>query len=103
MKKTLFTLMVIVLMALTATAQNNKPKPITQEDFEALCPTPPMGWNSWNKFGCNVSEQLLMEAADALVASGMKDAGYEYIVSILLSGSGLPSCVFRSPSSSGGV
>ena len=39
-----------------------------------------MGWNSWNKFGCNVSEQLLMEAADAMVASGMKDAGYEYIV-----------------------
>ena len=55
MRKTLFTLVAIVLMALTATAQNNKPKPITQEDFEALCPTPPMGWNSWNKFGCNVS------------------------------------------------
>ena len=47
---------------------------------DGLARTPPMGWNSWNKFACNVSEQLIKEAADALVASGMKDAGYEYIV-----------------------
>ncbi len=39
-----------------------------------------MGWNSWNKFGCNVSEKLIEGAADALVKSGMKDAGYQYIV-----------------------
>ena len=45
-----------------------------------LAPTPPMGWNSWNKFGCDVSEKLIKEAADALVSSGMKDAGYNYIV-----------------------
>jgi len=42
--------------------------------------TPPMGWNSWNKFGCDVSEQLIKEIADAMVTSGMKDAGYEYVV-----------------------
>ena len=41
--------------------------------------TPPMGWNSWNKFGCNVSEQLIREIADAMVASGMKAAGYQYV------------------------
>jgi alpha-galactosidase len=45
-----------------------------------LAKTPPMGWNSWNKFGCNVSEALIRETADAMVASGMKDAGYQYIV-----------------------
>jgi len=45
-----------------------------------LVKTPPMGWNSWNKFGCNVSEKLIKEMADAMVSSGMKDAGYEYIV-----------------------
>jgi alpha-galactosidase len=45
-----------------------------------LARTPPMGWNSWNKFACNVSESLIREAADALVSSGMKDAGYEYVV-----------------------
>lgn len=45
-----------------------------------LAKTPPMGWNSWNKFGCDVSEKLIKEMADALVSSGMKDAGYDYIV-----------------------
>ena len=45
-----------------------------------LALTPPMGWNSWNKFGCNVSEQLIEQAADALVSTGMKDAGYQYVV-----------------------
>lgn len=45
-----------------------------------LVSTPPMGWNSWNKFGCNVSEDLLRQTADAMISSGMKDAGYQYIV-----------------------
>jgi alpha-galactosidase len=39
-----------------------------------------MGWNSWNKFSCDVSESLIMQMADAMISSGMKDAGYEYIV-----------------------
>jgi alpha-galactosidase len=46
----------------------------------SLAPTPPMGWNSWNKFACNVSEELIRETADAMVRSGMKAAGYQYIV-----------------------
>ena len=45
-----------------------------------LALTPPMGWNSWNKFECNVSESLIKEMANALVSSGMRDAGYQYIV-----------------------
>ena len=45
-----------------------------------LARTPPMGWNSWNKFACNVSEDLIKQAADAVVSSGMKDAGYQYVV-----------------------
>jgi alpha-galactosidase len=45
-----------------------------------LAKTPPMGWNSWNKFGCDVSEKLIKEMADAMVRTGMKDAGYQYIV-----------------------
>ena len=43
-------------------------------------PTPPMGWNSWNKFGCKVSEDMIKSMADAMVSSGMKDAGYQYVV-----------------------
>lgn len=50
------------------------------QKFEDLALTPPMGWNSWNNFACDVSEILLMEIADAMVESGMRDAGYEYIV-----------------------
>lgn len=45
-----------------------------------LARTPPMGWNSWNNFECNVSEDLIKGMADAMVASGMKDAGYDYVV-----------------------
>ena len=45
-----------------------------------LARTPPMGWNSWNKFACNVSENLIRDAADAIVSTGMKDAGYQYVV-----------------------
>jgi len=45
-----------------------------------LALTPPMGWNTWNKFACNVSADLIKQAADAMVKSGMKDAGYQYIV-----------------------
>jgi alpha-galactosidase len=44
-----------------------------------LALTPPMGWNSWNKFACNVSEDMIRSVADAMVKSGMKDAGYEYV------------------------
>jgi alpha-galactosidase len=45
-----------------------------------LALTPPMGFNTWNKFGCNVSDKLVRTMADAMVKSGMKDAGYQYIV-----------------------
>jgi alpha-galactosidase len=45
-----------------------------------LALTPPMGWNSWNKFACNVSDELIRGMADAMVKSGMKDAGYQYVV-----------------------
>src|ERR1700686_3739684 len=45
----------------------------------SLAPTPPMGWNSWNKFGCNVSDKLIREIADAVVSSGMQAAGYQYV------------------------
>ncbi len=41
--------------------------------------TPPMGWNSWNKFGCGVSDALVRATADAMVSSGMQAAGYQYI------------------------
>lgn len=44
-----------------------------------LSKAPQMGWNSWNKFGCEINEQLIKETADAMASSGLKDAGYEYL------------------------
>jgi alpha-galactosidase len=45
-----------------------------------LALTPPMGWNSWNKFACDNNEQTVRDAADAMASSGMRDAGYQYVV-----------------------
>ncbi len=50
------------------------------QKFENLAITPPMGWNSWNRFNCDINEQVVRETADAMVLSGMKDAGYQYLV-----------------------
>ncbi len=44
-----------------------------------LARTPPMGWNSWNSFHCDVNAKLLEATADAMVSSGMKAAGYVYV------------------------
>ncbi|MGC2325404.1 MAG: glycoside hydrolase family 27 protein [Candidatus Sulfotelmatobacter sp.] len=58
------------------------PRLIAQENTSPsahLALTPPMGWNSWNKFACNVSEDMIKSMADAVVKSGMKDAGYQYV------------------------
>ncbi|MCW3846335.1 glycoside hydrolase family 27 protein [Sphingomonas sp. LB-2] len=49
------------------------------QKFEGLASTPQMGWNSWNKFACDIDERLIRETADAMVKTGMKDAGYQYV------------------------
>jgi len=49
------------------------------QKYDQLALTPPMGWNSWNKFQCDVNEELIRETANAMATNGMKDAGYQYI------------------------
>lgn len=73
-----FAPLVLVSLALLVAS----PAPAAAQDARpaGLALTPPMGWNSWNHFGCNVSEQLIRETADAMVSSGMRDAGYQYVV-----------------------
>ena len=44
-----------------------------------LARTPQLGWNTWNAFGCAVSDQLIRQTADAMLSSGMSAAGYQYI------------------------
>lgn len=56
-----------------------KHSPASHEHGQMLAQTPPMGWNSWNYFHRNVTEQDVKNAADAIVASGMRDAGYVYV------------------------
>ncbi len=46
---------------------------------QVVAQTPPMGWNSWNFFAGRVTDQDIRNAADQLVATGMKDAGYVYV------------------------
>jgi len=72
MRRAIFLLLTMFLPAVSLFAQS----PTSAN----LALTPPMGWNTWNKFACNVSETLIKQAADAMVKSGMKDAGYQYIV-----------------------
>jgi alpha-galactosidase len=50
------------------------------QSSKPLAATPSMGWNSWNMFGSSIDESLIRETADAMVALGLKDCGYEYIV-----------------------
>jgi alpha-galactosidase len=64
-------IILVMAMVVSTTAHAQK--------FDGLAATPPMGWNSWNHFGCDVDEKLIRDTADAMVASGMSDVGYEYI------------------------
>jgi alpha-galactosidase len=69
MKKT-FLLSLVVCISSTVFAQK----------FEELGKTPQMGWNSWNTFAVNINEQLVKDIADIFVSTGLKDAGYEYVL-----------------------
>ncbi|MBS1593748.1 MAG: glycoside hydrolase family 27 protein [Bacteroidetes bacterium] len=66
----LTTLCLIILIGCSAVAQK----------YPNLAPTPPMGWNSWNIFHCDIDEWKVKAMADAMAANGMKDAGYQYVV-----------------------
>lgn len=77
-----FVAMVAAVMSLVVSCT---PKPQgriggDQPAIAGVAMTPPMGWNSWNSFGCNISEQTVKAQADALVATGLRDAGYRYVV-----------------------
>ena len=50
------------------------------QKFDNLALTPQMGWNSWNKFGCDINEEKIKGIADAFVKIGLKDMGYQYII-----------------------
>jgi alpha-galactosidase len=67
--------MLVLVLELTAAGST-----IYAQKFRDLALTPPMGWNSWNKFGCDINEDIIKRMADAMVSTGMKDAGYQYVI-----------------------
>lgn len=50
-----------------------------QKEGHALAATPPMGWNSWNKFAMKIDDATIRAQADAMAANGMKAVGYQYV------------------------
>ena len=55
--------------------------PAAQALDNGLARTPPMGWNSWNRYACKgLNEKVVRDTADAMAANGMKEAGYVYVV-----------------------
>ncbi len=55
-------------------------KPFEEEKYDkSACPTPPMGWSSWNLFRTKISEDLIKQIADAMADSGLRDAGYKFV------------------------
>ncbi|MET0461738.1 MAG: glycoside hydrolase family 27 protein [Chitinophagaceae bacterium] len=77
MKRLLFLATVALYSSFVSGQGDNYTQDYTK--FQGLALTPPMGWNSWNKFACNVDEAMIRQQADAMVSTGMKDAGYVYI------------------------
>lgn len=71
----LFLLLFITLSSVQSSFAQQK-----YSSWDSLALTPPMGWNSWNFFEGRVSETVIMDMADAMVATGMKDAGYRYLI-----------------------
>ena len=69
-----------LLWACSVAPSGGDPAADTEAAATLLAATPPMGFNTWNRFGCDVSEVLVKGIADAMVSSGMKDAGYRYVV-----------------------
>jgi alpha-galactosidase len=82
-KRVLWAVALVLVLASAIPAQVPLPKdlpPGLHADADGLALTPPMGWYPWNAFGQELqNERLIKEIANALVASGLKDAGYAYV------------------------
>jgi alpha-galactosidase len=72
---------VLLIMLGSGKLAVREPAPVVAapEAASALAATPPMGWSTWNHYAHAISDKLIREQADAMVASGMKDAGYVYV------------------------
>jgi len=78
--RTILLFAAILMLAVVCYLPTGYNSPDARARDDGVARTPPMGWNSWNRFKCDVSERLIQNTADAMVASGMRDAGYQYVV-----------------------
>jgi alpha-galactosidase len=79
MNKSLRTLGLLTLLVLW-NAQSARPPEVVSAQTVNLLNAPPMGWNSWNAFGCDVDENKIKTQAESMSKNGMREAGYRYVV-----------------------
>jgi alpha-galactosidase len=60
--------------------EEEQPEGAMERVTKVLAATPPMGWNSWNVYGPSIDEAKVLATADAMVDSGMREAGWEYVM-----------------------
>lgn len=72
--------LLVVIMVLAGTTASEKPSAgALPRAYNGLAVTPPMGWNNYNAYGLEVTDALVRRTADAMVSSGMREAGYVYV------------------------
>jgi alpha-galactosidase len=71
---------IVAMLVAASPALADTTQEVVNKVPNGLALTPPMGLNSWNKFASNNNERIVRDTADAMVASGMRDAGYQYVV-----------------------
>ncbi|WOL09837.1 alpha-galactosidase 1 [Canna indica] len=84
-KHTLSVMLMVVLLSISIHCIRTESRTLMEADTRrnllanGLGMTPPMGWNSWNHFFCQINETIIKEAADALVSTGLSEVGYKYV------------------------
>jgi alpha-galactosidase len=76
--RTVRSVVLVLLLAATLVPEVAPHGPLPRA-YNGLAATPPMGWNDYNAYGLDVTESLVRETADTMVASGLRDAGYVYV------------------------
>jgi alpha-galactosidase len=84
MKLSVVPVVAVSTLVLVGCALEEPPAPVPARERafaldRRIAATPPMGWNSWNQFDCDIDEQLVRQQAEAMVTSGMQAVGYRYI------------------------
>ncbi|XP_058739838.1 alpha-galactosidase 1-like [Vicia villosa] len=76
----LVTLLLICVTSSSLANNNNEEEHLRRSLLaNGLATTPPMGWNSWNHFGCQIDEKMIRETADAIISTGLSKLGYTYV------------------------